>query len=41
MRNVGQRQCYAFDLAGSEEVKSVHLQEALSYRNLDRDNWAK
>ena len=29
------------DLAGSEEVKSVHLQEALSYRNLDRDNWAK
>ncbi len=29
------------DLAGDEQVKSKHLQEALSYRNLDRENWAK
>ena len=29
------------DLAGREKVTSAHLQEALSYRNLDRDNWAK
>lgn len=29
------------DLAGEERVQSKHLQEALSYRNLDRENWAK
>ena len=29
------------DLAGEEEVKPRHLQEAISYRNLDRENWAK
>ena len=29
------------DLAGDEQVRLVHLQEALSYRNLDRDNWGR
>lgn len=29
------------DLAGEEDVKPRHLQEAISYRNLDRENWAK
>ncbi|MCH4155195.1 MAG: YifB family Mg chelatase-like AAA ATPase [Muribaculaceae bacterium] len=29
------------DLAGSENVKAEHIQEAISYRNLDRQNWAK
>ncbi|MBQ3576719.1 MAG: ATP-binding protein, partial [Coprobacter sp.] len=27
------------DLEGSEEVKSYHIQEAITYRNLDRANW--
>lgn len=29
------------DLAGEEDIKPRHLQEAISYRNLDRENWAK
>ncbi len=29
------------DLAGDEHVRLVHLREALSYRNLDRDNWGR
>lgn len=29
------------DLVGEEDVKPRHLQEAISYRNLDRENWAK
>lgn len=29
------------DLAGEEVIKPRHLQEAISYRNLDRENWAK
>ena len=29
------------DLAGEEGIKPRHLQEAISYRNLDRENWAK
>ena len=28
------------DLEGSEQILSVHLAEAISYRNLDRENWA-
>ncbi|NDV64118.1 YifB family Mg chelatase-like AAA ATPase [Bacteroides sp. 224] len=28
------------DLEGSEHIKSHHLGEAISYRNLDRENWA-
>lgn len=28
------------DLEGSEEIRSYHLAEAISYRNLDRENWA-
>ena len=28
------------DLAGSENVCTPHLAEAISYRNLDRENWA-
>lgn len=28
------------DLEGSEEIHSYHLAEAISYRNLDRENWA-
>lgn len=28
------------DLEGSEQIKPEHLAEAISYRNLDRDNWA-
>ena len=27
------------DLEGSESVKSYHIQEAITYRNLDRGNW--
>lgn len=27
------------DLEGSEQILSVHLAEAISYRNLDRENW--
>ncbi|MCH4148601.1 MAG: YifB family Mg chelatase-like AAA ATPase [Prevotella sp.] len=29
------------DLAGSEQVKPEHLAEAISYRNLDRGDWAE
>lgn len=29
------------DLAGSEKVKPEHLAEAISYRNLDRGDWAE
>ncbi len=29
------------DLADEEVIKPRHLQEAISYRNLDRENWAK
>lgn len=28
------------DLEGCEEIRSYHLAEAISYRNLDRENWA-
>lgn len=28
------------DLEGSEQICSPHLAEAISYRNLDRENWA-
>lgn len=28
------------DIDGSENIKSVHLAEAINYRNLDRENWA-
>ena len=29
------------DLAGSAQVSSVHLAEAIGYRNLDRGNWGR
>jgi len=29
------------DLEQSENVKSQHLAEAISYRNLDRGDWAE
>lgn len=29
------------DLAGSDQVSSEHLAEAIGYRNLDRGNWAE
>ncbi|MPN46331.1 Competence protein ComM [bioreactor metagenome] len=28
------------DLDGSDQVKPLHLAEAINYRNLDRENWA-
>jgi magnesium chelatase family protein len=28
------------DIDASENIKSVHLAEAINYRNLDRENWA-
>ncbi len=28
------------DLEGSEQILPAHLAEAISYRNLDRENWA-
>jgi magnesium chelatase family protein len=29
------------DLAGSGDILTEHLSEAINYRSLDRDNWGK
>jgi len=29
------------DLTGSENVESIHIAEAIGYRNQDRGDWAK